>query len=159
MLENVPQLELVRLAAFMDGEGSIVLGNQKRRIRNLRLQLCNTDPRLILWAKELFGGSMSREIKHGKVKNTRNIFRWHVSSKQAELLLKAILPYLILKKEQAEVALAYRTTVGSVGKRVSEETNQKRIDLNKQLSELKHINYCVETFEANAILPGPTLNH
>jgi len=148
MFETVPELELMRLAAFIDGEGSIVLGVQEGRCRNLRLQLCNTDPRLITWAKELFGGTITKEERSvRKTKgNERNIFRWHVSSKQAEILLKAVYPFLLLKKEQAEVALAYRSTVGNQWDKVPSEVKAKRVELSEELSRLKRINYSVVDF-------------
>lgn len=152
MFDHVPELELIRLAAFVDGEGSIVLGMQEGRARNLRIQLCNTDPRLILWAKEIFGGTVTKEEKSKKSSNWRNIFRWHVTSKQAELLLKAIAPYLILKKEQAEVALAYRLTIGKQWEKVPSETKLKRVELSDELSRLKRINHDINSLSDIALI-------
>jgi hypothetical protein len=158
MYEDISLIDLARLAAFIDGEGSIVLGSQPRPMRDLRLQLCNTDPRLITWAKEIFGGTVTSEERSRVVANTRNIFRWHITGRKAEMLLKAVYPYLILKKEQAEVAIAYRLTVGSVGKRVSDEVKAERKALTEKLTDLKHINYCVDTFGKAAYQPQARLS-
>jgi hypothetical protein len=154
MFELISATDLARLAAFVDGEGSIVLGSRPRPLRDLRLQLCNTDPRLVLWAKDLFGGSVTSEARSDVVANTRNVFRWHVTGRRAELLLKAIFPYLILKKEQAEVAIAYRLTIGSAGKRLSDEVRAKRKALTERLTELKHINYDVKSYAQINNLPA-----
>mgnify|MGYP006888293429 FL=1 len=58
---------------------------------------------------DLFGGTMSKRfIQYRGTK--RALFTWQSSSKQAEDALRRMMPYLVVKKDEAEVALRFRAT-------------------------------------------------
>lgn len=106
----------IRLAAFIDGEGSILinkLGTKKRhRLLGkwmLRVVICNTDPRLPRWCQDTFGGGFTIGYRPKKP-NHRMQYKWLVSTKQAQWILEGCMPHFLIKREQAEIALAFRST-------------------------------------------------
>lgn len=111
------ELDIARIAAFLDGEGSIQIAYvaPSRMVKKpyfvLHLDISNTDRRLPDWCKKHFGGSVSSTAKKDS-KSNRNcvLYRWRTSSKMAEGVLKLALPYFIIKRRQAEIALEFRAT-------------------------------------------------
>lgn len=79
----------------------------------------------------LFGGTVRR--------TSRGYFDWTVTSKQAGFALRNMLPFLILKKRQAEVALAYQSAVQSHrgSTRLTEEERVFRLWCFQELRDLK----------------------
>lgn len=107
----------IKLAAFIDGEGSISIKNLNTKVgrySQLFVAIANTDPRLPVWCRSTFGGLLygSDSNVHRSTK-WRRYWRWIIFSGQAEEIIRGCLPHFLLKKEQAEVALAYRATFRS----------------------------------------------
>lgn len=140
-LVSVAEKDWVRLAAFIDGEGSILLnrfvGRKKTQRRLwLRVIVVNTDIRLPQWIVSVFGGTcvssdMRKSIKH------RQCWRWQVSCRQAAQILEGCLPYFLLKREQAEVALCFQSTVRGPGHLVTQEVSDLRERMRQQLHDMK----------------------
>ena len=115
LLETVSEIDKARMAAFIDGEGSIFIG-AGARIRGrgkmpqhrLQLVISNTNTLLMNWLKSTFDGSVYF-VKYEKCKHLgkKQVMRWQVNERMAATLLEFILPYMIVKKAQAEVALAF----------------------------------------------------
>jgi hypothetical protein len=148
----VSEINWARLAAYVDGEGTIMIA--KSRIHKgtkaaqyvLTLVVANTDPRLICWLNDNFGGhSYLRQLAGSKlsvscgVVNRKNVMSWRQFEERAAEIIRHIMPYLIMKREQAEIALAYRELrkLGSKGRKltpvdleVREEFRQKMCSLN-----------------------------
>jgi len=105
------------LAGIIDGEGCIGVYKAKDKGKYLKYFVCvvvkNTSEELIFWLKENFGG----HIKFQKTKNKKwkDCWGWHVNSKKAVTLLKKVLPYLIVKKEQAELSIKFQKKVKRYG--------------------------------------------
>lgn len=112
---DVAETDWARLAAFIDGEGCIKItsgyDHRRKGIQHryrFTVEICNTDPRLSQWCKQLWGGVIVyRDMKNRRWKNS---YSWLVSERRAEAITKRCLPYFVIKREQAEVALAYRAT-------------------------------------------------
>lgn len=117
LIANVSELDIARLAAYIDGEGTIYINVATKlhlRMKNpqyrLSLVISNTDPRLMNWLKSTFDGS----IYHVKYENCKHlgkkpIMRWQVNERMAEVLLRRTIPYMIMKKSQAEVGVSFMT--------------------------------------------------
>jgi LAGLIDADG DNA endonuclease family protein len=108
------ELSLEYIAGFFDGEGSIGLYPErcKRKYgiyRHYRfsVSLGNSDPIVPLYLKARFGGSVHHYERSKKMKNRQDAWLWNMSSKRAAEFLRAILPFLVVKKAQAEVVLEY----------------------------------------------------
>lgn len=124
------ELELAYIAGFLDGEGTI--GISKNTPQNpkdphktpryeLQVAVVNTclDP-LLLCQKRFGGGIYTR--KH--LPRHKLTYHWTVAQKASVTLIKAVLPYLIIKKRQAELALKFmeaKTNVLGWRKRVPDE--------------------------------------
>jgi len=120
-------------AGIVDGEGSISIQNYSS-ITSLRVEVVNTDPRICLWLKERFDG---RVYQHPRTNGRRMLYKWTVASAAAGTFLKAICPYMILKKEQAEIALAYQQTMRKTSDRLSWFDKQNRLKLITKLNEAR----------------------
>ena len=118
-------------AGLVDGEGCITIENQRNHMY-LLIQVCNTDPRVCIWLKERFGGA----IRTQQQKNWKRMYRWAVTTVKAKEFLTAIYPYLIIKKEQADIAFAFLDTKGNRG-RVSPDVKLYRETLRDDMKEAK----------------------
>lgn len=112
-LSQISPIDWARLAAFIDGEGHIALNSNKmsngKHYAYLRVIVTNTDPRLIVWCQRLFGGGILRNDRSKA--GQRNCFKWTATCRHAETILKGCLEYFVLKRDQAELGLAFQETV------------------------------------------------
>ena len=152
MVENV---ELAWLAGFVDGDGSIGLKRSKsiKSKGGIRysplIQITNCDMKLIAEVRFLLGklnirhSYWLRDMKKRNLKwrNAGNIsiYTWIDSI----LFLEFILPYLVGKKEQAEVLIEFcKTRIGgrrhnNFGKFISTQTGKEKYYWEK-LHQLNH---------------------
>lgn len=140
-------IDWARLAAFIDGEGTIYINSQKMmgRMRSprhfLSVVVTNTNPKLILWLKNVFGGSVYaiKKGKYGKPSH-KQCYRWQLNELLGGEILRGCLPYFIIKREHAEIGLAFLELKakqnGRQGKRLSEEVLSSRQFLADQIVEL-----------------------
>lgn len=132
---------LAYAAGIVDGEGCINSNGIKpesNKLGSIRVAVSNTDRRVIEWLQENFGGSIYDYPQTEK----RNYYSWQVFCKKAELFLRAICPYLIIKQEQAEVAIELRNLKRKReecgrGKSLTTEELNERNELVEELSNLK----------------------
>lgn len=124
------------LAGFFDGEGCVMIqrsGQSKAGHRRYRLTACVTqvDPRPItLFANSFPGSYRSKWLSASK----RTQYEWGVNGLNAYEFLKVVLPELVVKREQAEICIAWydlpwrsqRRTPGGAWKTRTDE--QARID-------------------------------
>lgn len=93
------------LAGILDGEGCLSIGagrRQKWSVINYNsiVSVANTDIRLIKWLHQNFGGNFF-DGKQQRPTNKKHYIWRLLKRKDIELLLLAVLPYLIVKREQA----------------------------------------------------------
>ena len=98
-------------AGFLDGEGHIRIQTHSRRCRTTMLSVSAVQlTELPLdWFKAHFGGTVKKRWTSYR-NSKRPLWTWQVSSMQAERFLLRVLPYLQVKKAEAELALQYRAT-------------------------------------------------
>jgi len=132
--------ELLYVAGLFDGEGCVEINkheywkNAKSTIYTMSLSLNNTHKPSVTHMKELFGGCVYKKTAD-KRQNRKPLWHWSVRAKQAEIVLKKLLPYLRIKKEQALIALKFRETFVNEW-RPSQATLNKR---NKYIEEIKNV--------------------
>lgn len=100
------QIDLAYLAGIIDGEGSINISCNPKHGRNyysLKLDITNTSDALMQWLEDKFRGHIG--TSYARSQNRTNLHSWIVSGKQAQYLLYKVLPYLVIKTEQALLAL------------------------------------------------------
>jgi hypothetical protein len=112
------------LAGIFDGEGCVHFRFDKRAGHwKSMLSISNTDRRPLELAKTIFGGSISGSEKIG---SNYIVFSWNVTGKRSERAAHRLLPYSLVKREQLELYLIARATIGTDFQRVSQETKETR---------------------------------
>lgn len=128
-------LELSYIAGFFDGEGSVGIHRsyaKNRAVRyELQVALVNTDPRPLWEVQKMFGGGVYLRKHLPKHKDT---YHWTLGQRASETFLKAILPWLIVKKARAELALEFMV-VKSNNLRNSKEEKVVEIELRRTYYE------------------------
>lgn len=136
------EIDWARLAAFIDGEGCISLSLRTeggREYTYLHLVITNCDFSLMQWLGETFGGSVYNKPNNRSKSNWKPAFCWCAFNKQASRLLENCLPYFVMKRKQAEIAIAHQLLcVGRRSKKESPLFSQRRA-LRDELSSLKRV--------------------
>lgn len=112
VLPEDSSVDWAKLAAYIDGEGYICLRGETvgSRSHTMMLRIGNTDPRLTVWLQERFGGKVNRRVASKQAKHI--FYQWRVSGKHAAALLEKCLPHFVMKRDQAEIAIAYGKSMG-----------------------------------------------
>lgn len=147
MSEPTP-LDWARLAAFIDGEGSIRVGRQIKNkatqmrwpIYSLLVAVDNTDLRLMSWLTSLWGGTIDTSHMAKALRGLRKpVYRWRVTKDQRRVVLEGCLPYFILKRKQAELGLQMLLT--TTGTRPGERRPIEKVIRQEEIcSELNALN-------------------
>jgi len=106
--QNISVADLSYFAGLFDGEGSVML---RKLIRSnqayaLELSLTNTHLPTLQWIKELWGVGSIRLKKAPK--SRRPAWEWRTSGNQALYVLKPTLRFLKIKKQEAEIGVAFQ---------------------------------------------------
>jgi hypothetical protein len=129
------ELEFAYLAGIIDGEGtiSVCMVHRPDGVNALHkmLGVFNTNYTLIAWLKERFGGVVHSRTRSDKWKQEHQL-KW--SAEEASELLAKVLPYLVIKKEQAEIFIQLHKTKGVT--KVSAEVQELREKLVNRCQEL-----------------------
>lgn len=106
--------DLAWAAGFIDGEGHIGI-NMAGDSTQMAVSVSNTDLRSIKRFAELFGGKLHYTTPGTGGK--RPVHYWRAAGHGAAGVLRQVYPYLVIKKEQADVAFDYAATLLPPGKR------------------------------------------
>ncbi|MBA7663937.1 hypothetical protein ES703_71985 [subsurface metagenome] len=102
------ELEVAYIAGLFDGEGSIFISRDSRSYNNpgslvVSLGMTAREPLDLL--SRIFGG---RTKTHKRYPPHNTLYDWRLGSKKAEVFLRIVKPYLIVKKEEANLALSFQ---------------------------------------------------
>lgn len=121
---------LAYVAGFFDGEGCIQIPCNERGNYTLRINVCQKSEAVLQYIRSRLGG----EISNGKgVK----ILYWHGSN--AVPVLEQILPWLVVKKSQAELAIEFGHTIVTRGTPVGPVVNARRAEIADEVQRLKKV--------------------
>lgn len=105
------------MAGIMDGEGTFFIGNYSGNRKNgdkhfqTVIAVATTDKSLMDWLVNVFGGSFRAYTPKQMAKNSRRqVYRWQATSNRLLHICQIILPYLVIKKRQAEIMIEIRNT-------------------------------------------------
>lgn len=145
-------IDWARMAAFIDGEGTILINPRRGRQTQydslaatfyLKVSISNTDLNLMDWLKLTFGGNyhFKDNQRYYRDRNVKDAYAWSVSSSQAAWILYNCLPYFIIKYEQASIGIQLQESMGRFtrgpGKSLPPEIVEERRNLKKNLLILK----------------------
>lgn len=140
--QNEPsQVDCAYAAGFFDGEGCILLRrHQMRRCRSklftMTVGICQDDPQPLVWMQNRWGGFVRPRLIRSSGRTAHDLF---LHSEYAAVFLRDVLPYLIVKRDQATLALELRAALhnpGSVGYSVDEIESIEVLAL--RLKSVKH---------------------
>lgn len=94
---------LAYLAGLLDGEGCIT-ASPNGSYYWLGVRISNTDLGLADWLQTTLGGTVNVWQPSGR---RRRVFNWLLSGQRAADFLEQVSPYLIIKRRQAELWLAF----------------------------------------------------
>lgn len=102
--------DLAYLAGIIDGEGCIKIAKAKSRHTGrpqhwLQLEVSQKDGRLMSWIHNNFGGKVIEVSKNTSIQH----YRWTLLENQAIAIIKEVLPFLTVKKEQAKIAIMFQS--------------------------------------------------
>ena len=134
------------IAGFVDGEGCISITRENKHNGNGHqavFRVCDTHIGVLNYLCAITGlgyvkpwvGS-STERRAVRFKNCKPQWRWQFSSNGMRELLPEILPYLVVKREVAQVALELLQRNLTRGKSLTEEERVRRTPLYKRIKEL-----------------------
>ncbi len=110
-IRNLSEPEKAYIAGIIDGEGYISMHYKnfsKSRVKDLKLVLIivNTNKDLINYIKsKLINGSAI--LRRNKIPHRKDSWRFVTSQIVAKEIIKAVYPYLIIKRKQADLALSF----------------------------------------------------
>lgn len=139
------ETELSYLAGIIDGEGTIFI--QKKLDKRVeteswtywpRVQVCNTNEAVMQWIHQIFGGLLYKKERSHLKRNWKCQFEWYTKPSLIDELLPLLIPYLIIKKPQAEIMMKFRKSFSSkIRIKVTPEIQSFREEC---MSKLKHLN-------------------
>ena len=116
-LEHMPETTKAYLCGLIDGEAYVHItknttspgskGCKRGYSYRMGVDIRMTDRRPLDFILEVTGIGLVKEVKLSKIGN-RKPWRWTAWSQQAAALLMCLVPYLIVKKEQAEVCIRFQ---------------------------------------------------
>lgn len=116
--------QLIWMAGFVDGEGCISINRKKngkgRMYHHLSFLVCNKEKYPLHLFQFAFGGQIYKQYKMGKV-HQRSWYMWKVENRTAYNAIKALYPYLVIKKPQAEIAFTFQEAKRPRGRRALSE--------------------------------------
>jgi len=142
---SISEIDWAMLAAYIDSEGCVRIVRGKARSgrtpetshgswHGTMLHVTNTDLRLLNWCKQTFGGIIIVQTMHD---GRRTVYDWRAFNKNVTAILKRCLPYFKIKREQAELAIAFRETMTGTTKKLAPEVVAKRDEMFLQMKALK----------------------
>lgn len=152
--------DLAWAAGIIDGEGCIDISLRQGRYAQLDVSVVNTDPRLLLRLRELFRGSVHHRPHQTSRPRHRMTWRWTIVSRQAETFLRQVRPYLVIKQEQADIALAMRKTMrireghGRTNYPLSPAEQVAQMWFRRQMRDLKHCEGAAQPIEVPTCGPS-----
>lgn len=144
--------QIAYLAGIIDGEGTLFIGNygNKDKIRGTGffqtiIAVTTTDKCLTDWLYDNFGGWKSEYTPKQRAENCKGpIYSWKCTGDRLTHLCELMIPYFVIKKQQAEILLQMRKTyIGAeyaFGKQgvqhLPQEIIDRRLELMDQLKKL-----------------------
>lgn len=145
--KSISETDKAYLAGIIDGEGSIGISKYHLASRpfpahNARLIVGQANEKFIRGLQDKWGVGSVTCVKDSGVGH-RPFFKWEVSSKSALVVLESVLPYLTIKKLQAEGAVELERSKGRRGgKKLTIEEVEYREWVRKKISDLNQGALC-----------------
>lgn len=108
-LPRLSKQQWAYIAGLIDGEGTVSLfksdPKHNRGSHTLQISIVNTYKPVLDWVKLHLGGYITTRSR--KNVKWRTAYQWKLYHRQASGALRRMLPYLIIKKRQARLAIRF----------------------------------------------------
>lgn len=134
--------ELAYLAGFFDGEGCISINRNSSQHYGLLLAAAQINPAPLFLLYQRFGGYIVR--KQRPTDRYRAVHQWRSSGREAADVLRQLQPYLVVKKEEADIAIEFQELMAVPTERSPSgvaNALSERADLYVRCKALKHRNF------------------
>lgn len=131
------EVEKAYLAGIFDGEGTIGYYDYRKRHEST-VMITNADPRIMTWILEKIGYGCVTTIRKAYDRRKHIVHHWRISNRpRVKDFLEAIVPYLIIKKDQAELLLELWKVEKSSRNMITSTVKTQRDQVMNQLKLLK----------------------
>ena len=110
----VTELEWAYLAGFFDGDGCVNIATRQQRkgigpqhYLQIIFSQCN-QPILEYWRERVNRGRVYRTAHPDN--GHKQLYQWRMFDRDAEVVLRAMLPHLHIKRKEAQIALKFQRT-------------------------------------------------
>lgn len=121
------------LAGVIEGEGSCRLVARS----SPQIEVTNTNPHILFRCAQIAGAGL--RIRRSGASRQRNCYRWTVSGDEARRVLAAVAPYLVTKRDQADILLAHVKL--PPGHRLTQAQRDERAAADRRLRALKRFRH------------------
>ena len=119
---------LIYTAGFIEADGNFTVGT---RTGGTTIRITNKHIPTLQRFAEWFGGGVRSKG------SPANCYEWTLHSKDAALLADNLIPFLFMKREEAELVVLYYNTIQPRGKKVSKEIWDIRDKLAARMKEIR----------------------
>jgi hypothetical protein len=132
-------------AGFFDGEGCVQINPKKSQPNTFvaEVRITNTNLEVLEWHRTRFGGSIGVQPPNKKVKKNKKCWYWSTASLIANAYLKTIVPFLVIKREQVQIAIDFQARVKRGCNRLTSEEIETRRAMSVRVDELKKLQHLV----------------
>jgi hypothetical protein len=97
------------VAGLFDGEGSVEFS----KTFALRISITNTNKQILQQLQSQYGGNVKKtSYKPTSTNNIKQCWQWRIGSSGARHCLSLLIPYLVIKRKQAELSLLSQCNPG-----------------------------------------------
>ena len=123
-MELTEREKAIRAAAIMDTDGCIYINKPDYIVV---CSVVGIQRKLHEWLMQEYGGSIcTKQPSHRDGYNRQTIYEWRLAAKMSEDFLSEVLPFLLLKRPQAECALSLRELQGHEFRNAEVEAKRER---------------------------------
>lgn len=150
MTQEVTEIELAYIAGILDGEGTLVIGKHSKRENRCEayrgyMAIANTHIPLLEYIQSRIGGKIHPQKKRYK-DGICDCYTLSYSANKTRDILPKLLAYLVVKKDQAEVLLAFfERQAGNASAPISSELLEFYEECRVKIKRLKKIRYSYES--------------
>lgn len=133
-------IQIGYIAGLLDGEGCIrIRSNGKNGNGVVSVHIASTDLNVLQNLQQLtsLGFIYQSRKKKYKASVARALYSWEFSPKDAFTLLMLVKEHLIIKKDQAELAIKFQELVNMDKRKPTQDNLDKRIELASNIQSLK----------------------
>jgi hypothetical protein len=129
--------ELAWAAGFFDGEGCITVFKSTLYGPKLNVSIGQVVKAPLQVLHDMFGGTLYWKEAYGSHKSGIWMLEWRDG--KSESFLKSILPYLVVKRSQAELALEFISLRGTRGVKPALQVVERREQIRVEMRDLKKV--------------------